>query len=200
MSPAVQVKLLRVLQEGEFEPLGGASVRADVRVVAATNRDLEEEVAKGTFREDLFYRLNVIVLSLPPLRQRAEDIPLLADHFLSFYAAQNGKTIEGLTVEASDLLSGYYWPGNVRELENVMERAVVLSRNKIIGVEDLPDKIRDEERCQSQISVAVGTPLEEVERRMIRETLRHTKGDKKLTARLLGIATRTIYRKLEAMD
>jgi len=200
MSPAVQVKLLRVLQEGEFEPLGGKTTRVDVRVLAATNRDLEEEVKRGTFREDLYYRLNVIIVGLPPLRQRPEDISLLADHFLSIYTARNGKRVDGITREAMERLNGYYWPGNVRELENVIERAVVLTRNTVIGEADLPERITDEERFQGQISVSVGTPLEEVERRLIIETLKHTRGDKKLAAQLLGVATRTIYRKLEAMD
>jgi two-component system response regulator HydG len=200
MSPAVQVKLLRVLQEGEFEPLGGKTTRVDVRVVAATNRDLEDEVAQGHFREDLYYRLNVIVVNLPPLRQRLEDVPLLADHFVSQFAARNEKQVDGISAEAMDLLTGYYWPGNVRELENVVERAVVLTRERVITPDDLPPQITDEERFQGQITVSIGTPLDEIELRMIRETLRYTKGDKKLAAQLLGIATRTIYRKLEALD
>jgi len=199
MSPAAQVKLLRVLQEGEFESLGGKTIQSDVRVVTATNRDLEDDVKRGVFREDLYYRLNVIVVNLPPLRQRLEDIPLLADHFLTMYAARNNKQIEGISPDALDLMTSYYWPGNVRELENVIERAVVLSRSSTIETGDLPSRISDEERYQGQITVSIGTPLEEMERRMIRETLRHTKGDKKLAARLLGIATRTIYRKLETL-
>ncbi len=200
MSPSVQVKLLRVLQEGEFEPLGGKTIGVDVRVVASTNRDLEEEVKRGNFREDLYYRLNVIVVNLPPLRQRLEDVSLLAGHFLTQYSARNSKEIDGISPRAMELMAGYFWPGNVRELENIIERAVVLTRNKIIDEADLPSRITDEERYQGQITVSVGTPLEEIERRMIKETLRHTKGDKKLTAQLLGIATRTIYRKLESMD
>ncbi len=199
MSPAAQVKLLRVLQEGEFESLGGKTIQSDVRVVTATNRDLEDDVKRGVFREDLYYRLNVIVVNLPPLRQRLEDIPLLADHFLTMYAARNNKQIEGISPDALDLMTSYYWPGNVRELENVIERAVVLSRSSTIETNDLPSRISDEERYQGQITISIGTPLEEMERRMIRETLRHTKGDKKLAARLLGIATRTIYRKLETL-
>ncbi|MDD5307755.1 MAG: sigma-54 dependent transcriptional regulator [Deltaproteobacteria bacterium] len=200
MSLAVQVKLLRVLQESEFEPLGGKTTRVDVRVIAATNRDLEEEVKRGSFREDLYYRLNVIVITLPPLRQRLDDVPLLADHFLNIHAARNGKDIRGIAPDAMDLLTSYYWPGNVRELENVIERAVVLTRGNTIAVADLPPRIADEERFQGQITVSIGTPLEEIERRMIRETLRYTKGDKRLAAQLLGIATRTIYRKLEALE
>ncbi|MDJ0763740.1 MAG: sigma-54 dependent transcriptional regulator [Myxococcota bacterium] len=200
MSPAVQVKLLRVLQEGEFEPLGGTTVKSDVRVVAATNRDLEEEVKRGSFREDLYYRLNVIVVNLPPLRQRLVDVPLLAEHFLSLYAMRNSKEIQAISNEAMELLTSYYWPGNVRELENVIERAVVLTREKVIGPSDLPSHVCKGERIQGQVTFSIGTPLSDIELSMIRETLRYTKGDKKLAAQLLGIAPRTIYRKLDAME
>ncbi|MCK9459242.1 MAG: sigma-54 dependent transcriptional regulator [Proteobacteria bacterium] len=200
MSLAVQVKLLRVLQEGEFEPLGGKTCRVDVRVLAATNRDLEEEVKRGGFREDLFYRLNVIVVHLPPLRHRLEDVPLLAEHFLVLHAARNGKQVDGIAPEAMELLAAYYWPGNVRELENVIERAVVLSRGRVLTPQDLPPRVAEEARVESNLTIAVGTPLEEVERRLIRETLRQTKGDKKQAAQLLGIATRTIYRKLDTLE
>jgi two-component system response regulator HydG len=200
MSPAVQVKLLRVLQEGEFEPLGGKTIRVDVRVVAATNRDLEDEVKRGSFREDLFYRLNVIVVHLPPLRHRIEDVPLLCEHFLGIYAARNGKQIDGIAPDAMSRLGAYYWPGNVRELENVIERAVVLSRGRVLTAQDLPPRVAEEARFETSVTVAIGTPLEEVERRLIRETLRQTKGDKKQAAQLLGIATRTIYRKLDTLE
>jgi two-component system, NtrC family, response regulator HydG len=200
MSAAVQVKLLRALQEREIEPLGGATRAVDVRVLAATNRELESEVERGNFREDLFYRLNVIVINLPPLRQRLDDVPLLIDLFINRYAQKNNKPIEGISKEATEVLSGYYWPGNVRELENVIERAVVLSRSPMLDVADLPPRIAAEERYQGQLSISIGTPLEEIELRVIRETLRHTRGDKKLAAQLLGIATRTIYRKLDALN
>ncbi|MBN2342077.1 MAG: sigma-54-dependent Fis family transcriptional regulator [Deltaproteobacteria bacterium] len=200
MTASVQVKLLRALQEREIEPLGGTNKAVDVRVLAATNRDLETEVERGNFREDLFYRLNVIIINMPPLRQRLDDVPLLVDLFINRYAAKNDKPIEGISNEALEILSGYYWPGNVRELENVIERAVVLSRNHILDVADLPSKISTEERYQGQLTISVGTPLEEIELRVIRETLRHTKGDKKMAAQLLGIATRTIYRKLDALN
>jgi two-component system response regulator HydG len=200
MSPAVQVKLLRVLQEGEFDPVGGKTMKTDVRVVAATNQDLEDEVQRGTFREDLFYRINVIVVNLPPLRQRLEDVPLLAEHFLSLHAARNNKEGIAISDEAMEMLSSYYWPGNVRELENAIERAVVLCKNHHIGKNDLPPSIIQGERFEGQLTFSIGTPLEEIELRMIKETLRHTKGDKKLAARLLGIAPRTIYRKLEVME
>jgi two-component system response regulator HydG len=199
ISLSVQVKLLRVLQESEFEPLGGKTEKADVRVIAATNRDLEEEVKRGGFREDLFYRLNVIVITLPPLRRRRDDIPLLAEHFLARHAARNGKNLAGFTKEALALLCGYCWPGNVRELENVVERAVVLCRGDVLGVEDLPERVAQGERLDGQLVFSLGSTLEEVELRMIRETLRHTGGDKKLAAQILGIAPRTIYRKLDLL-
>jgi two-component system response regulator HydG len=200
ISPQVQVKLLRVLQEGEFERLGGKTVKVDLRLVAATNKDLQAEVREGRFREDLFYRLNVITVYVPPLRDRSEDIPLLADHFLRRYTEKNNKPMAGFTHAAMERLSAYHWPGNVRELENVVERAVVLTKNQSIGEEDLPRDLFAalEVGDGRTISVAVGTPLEEVERRLIHETLKRTKGDKRLAAQLLGIATRTIYRRLES--
>ena len=200
LSPSVQVKLLRVLQEGEYEPLGGNTQRADVRIVAATNRDLIAEVAAGRFREDLFYRLNVIAITAPPLRARREDIPLLVDHFLGLYCAKNARARLHPTRGALDRLMGYSWPGNVRELENVIERAVVLSRGDVLGEDDLPDAIASAARAEpTQLAFEIGTPLEEIELRVIRETLRHTKGDKSLAAQLLGISTRTIYRKLDGV-
>ncbi len=197
LSPAIQVKLLRVLQEGEYEPVGGDTTRADVRVVAATNRELRVEIERGRFREDLFYRLNVIAITAPPLRARREDIPLLVDHFLGVYAAKNAKPRARLTERAMELLFDYPWPGNIRELENVVERAVVLSRSAILDEDLLPDVLRAEPgRPDGTISFAIGTPLEEVELRLIRETLKQTKGDKTAAAQLLGISSRTIYRKL----
>lgn len=199
LSPAVQVKLLRVLQEGEFEPLGGGTVRADVRIVTATNRDLAREVEAGRFREDLFYRLNVIALTAPPLRMRREDIPLLVDHFLGQYCAKNGRARLSVAREALERLVQYAWPGNVRELENVMERAAVLCQGAELREADLPEAVREHESSPDSLAFPVGTPLSEVERRLIRETLRHTAGDKSLAAQLLGISARTIYRKLEEM-
>jgi two-component system response regulator HydG len=204
--PHVQVKLLRVLQEGEIERLGGGGrpVPIDIRLVAATNKDLRREVREGRFREDLYYRLNVISVPIPPLRDRRDDIPLLVEHFIQVYRQKNGKAITGCTRRALELLSGYAWPGNVRELENAVERAVVLSRSSTIGEEDLPREVRNQTAAVDPLggatrvlSFPIGTPLEEVERQAIHETLRHTRGDKRLAAQLLGIATRTIYRKLE---
>ncbi len=198
LSASVQVKLLRVLQEGEYEPVGGDTQRADVRIVAATNRDLRTEVAAGRFREDLFYRLNVIAITAPPLRARREDIPLLVDHFLGVYCAKNGRARLEVSREVVQALMDYDWPGNVRELENAIERAVVLCRTSVLSEEDLPDVIAEASSpVPAVLSVPVGTSLDEVERRLIRETLRHTRGDKSLAAQLLGISTRTIYRKLD---
>ena len=193
----VQVKLLRVLQEAEFERVGGTrTIGVDVRIVAATNKHIEEEVRAGRFREDLFYRLNVINIRLPPLRDRKDDVPLLAHHFLKIYADKNAKAIAGITREASELLMGWDWPGNVRELENAMERAVVLCRGDAIGVDDLPPQVRTGTADRKVLHIPIGTPLEDIERTVIRETLAHTRGDKRLAAQLLGIATRTIYRKI----
>ena len=201
---SVQVKLLRVLQEGEIERLGGKSQKIDIRLVAATNKDLRRAVAEGRFREDLYYRLNVIAVNVPPLRDRRDDVPLLVDHFLSRFREKNQKAVTGCTRAALDVLCEYSWPGNVRELENAMERAVVLTKNTVIDVDDLPREVRGAPPLGLNggsghaLSFEIGTPLEEIELRVIHETLRHTKGDKRLAAQLLGIATRTIYRKLDA--
>jgi two-component system response regulator HydG len=209
LSLGVQVKLLRFLQEGEIERLGGTSpVKVDSRVVAATNRDLASAVQSGKFREDLYYRLNVIQVILPPLRERLEDIPLLADHFVGKYAAKNGKQFSGITPSALEALEAYPWPGNVRELEHAIERAVVLSSGSEIDIDALPQPVLQAARGGPRapipaalegrtLSIPLGTTMEEIELRVIRETLRHTKGDKNLAAQLLGIAARTIYRKLD---
>ncbi|MFO0759921.1 MAG: sigma-54 dependent transcriptional regulator [Byssovorax sp.] len=201
LSPSVQVKLLRVLQEGEYEPVGGDTVRADVRIVAATNKDLRAEVQQNRFREDLFYRLNVIAITAPPLRARREDIPLLVDHFFGVYCAKNHRARLTAPREVLQLLTDYSWPGNVRELENVIERAVVLCKGDKISEEDLPEQVRQGQGAEpSTLTFSVGTPLDEVERRLIRETLRHARGDKSVAAQLLGISTRTIYRKLGELE
>jgi two-component system, NtrC family, response regulator HydG len=207
ISRHVQVKLLRVLQEGEIERLGssGKSRRIDVRVVAATNVNLGEEVKAGRFREDLYYRLNVIPVSVPPLRDRRDDISLLAQHFVQVYAEKNGKAISGCSPAAIERLTEYGWPGNVRELENAIERAVVLTRagHTVIDEDALPREIRDASpgtASATSLTFPIGMPLAEIEMRVIHETLRHTRGDKRLTAKLLGIATRTIYRRLEQTD
>jgi two-component system response regulator HydG len=203
-SAAVQVRLLRALQEGQIERVGGeGTVSVDVRVVAATNRNLGEDVKAGRFREDLFYRLNVIQIHLPALRDRYGDVLLLAQHFLEKYADKNRKKVLGLSEAALKVLDGYAWPGNVRELENTIERAVVLCRGEVIGVENLPESMVSAaaasppgERERERITVPLGMPLEEVEELLIRETLKRTGGDKKMAARLLGVHARTIHRKL----
>ncbi|HEY3500951.1 MAG TPA: sigma-54 dependent transcriptional regulator [Polyangiaceae bacterium] len=197
LSPAVQVKILRVLQEGEYEPVGGNTVKSDARIIAATNRDLAAEVEAGRFREDLFYRLNVIALTAPPLRSRREDVPLLVDHFLGIYCTKNGRPRLSVPREVLARLSDYAWPGNVRELENVVERAAVLCRGDVLRLEDLPDAVAQAiAPPPGALTFPIGTPLDEVEMRMIRETLKHTQGDKPLAAQLLRISARTIYRKL----
>jgi len=199
MSMASQVKLLRVLQEGQFERVGGTTtLSVDIRLIAATNRDLERAVAQRSFREDLFYRLNVIPIQLPPLRERADDVPLLAAHFVKIYREKNHKAVKGISDAALAALTAYRWPGNIRELENTMERAVVLCRTDHVGLDDLPQHMQPEGHGgPRQLVFPMGTPLREIEKTAIRETLRHTSGDKKLAARLLGIAARTIYRRLE---
>jgi DNA-binding NtrC family response regulator len=198
LTPAVQVKLLRVLQEGEFEPIGGDTIRADVRVVAATNRDLQSEVEAGRFREDLYYRLNVIAITAPPLRNRREDIPLLVDHFLGVYCRKNGRERLRVAPDALAKLCDYNFPGNVRELENLVERSAVLCRTETLELSDLPESVaKAAHRPAGELVFAVGTPLDEVEQRLLRATLEHTGGDKALAAQLLGISTRTIYRKLD---
>jgi len=202
-SPAVQVRLLRVLQEGEFERVGGQEVvPVDVRVIAATHRNLQEDVATGRFREDLFYRLHVIKVELPALRDRHGDVALLAQHFLHRFAEKNAKRVAGFSEAALKALDAHDWPGNVRELENTIERAVVLCRSEVIGIEDLPQALADNVGAKGRaevdgIFVPFGTPLAEIEKRVIHETLERTGGDKKIAARLLGIAARTIYRKLD---
>src|SRR6185295_5268763 len=142
-SPLLQMKLLRILQDKEFEPVGGnETIQADVRVVLATNLDLAHEVEKGNFRRDLYYRINVVSIHMPPIRERVSDVPMLAEHFLTRFAKENGKAIKGFDEVAADLLLRYTWPGNVRELENCIERAVVLTRNEILTPDDLPPQMR----------------------------------------------------------
>jgi two-component system response regulator HydG len=197
--PAVQVKLLRVLQEGEIERLGGTrTLRCDVRVIAASNRNLEEEVREKRFREDLFYRLNVVTITVPPLRARRDDIPALASHFVRTCAAKNQKALSGFDDEAMKILTDYGWPGNVRELENVVERAVVLAKGGVLGAGDLPETLRGGPAAEGdRVPIPIGMPLDEVEALLIRETLKRTGNDKTLAAKMLGIAVRTIYRKTE---
>jgi two-component system response regulator HydG len=207
MTLAVQVKLLRFLQDGVLERVGGTEpLRVDVRVVAATNRDLAAEVKAGRFREDLFYRLDVVSVRLPPLRDRREDVLALASFFLRRFTEKVPKQVTGFTPAAAAALERYGWPGNVRELQHAVERAVILGRGELLEVDDLPEAIRSAAGSSGEpalvpggggIFIPLGTPMDEVERLVIRRTLEQTKGDKNLAAQILGIAARTIYRKLD---
>jgi DNA-binding NtrC family response regulator len=169
-------------------------------VIAAANRDLEEEVATGRFRKDLFYRLNVIHMTIPPLRDRVEDIPLLALHFLDKFCLENDRPPMGFRPEVMEALKSYYWPGNIRELQNVLERAVALCTSNMVEMDDLPDEIRRHSPEDDKIVLPVGSSMNEIERQAILQTLRKTGGDKELAARLLGIGLATLYRRLKEMD
>ena len=198
MPLATQVKLLRALQEREIIPVGGTSpIKVDCRLVAATNVDLEREVAEGRFRADLFFRLNVIPLRMPALRQRRDDIPLLVDHFLKRHA--KGGVMKTVDKDAIELLMKYDWPGNVRELENVMERAMILDEGGVIGSDDLPDKIRFGHGQKGTLVIdSPNMTLEELEREYILKVLHYTRWQKKKSSELLGINASTLYRKLLA--
>jgi two-component system response regulator HydG len=201
MSLAMQVKLLRVLQEREITRVGGEEViNVDVRLIAATNKDLLQEIEDGRFREDLFYRLNVVTLNMPPLRERREDVPLLAKHFLEMFSEKNRKTIKGFTPQAMDQLVRYDWPGNVRELMNAAERGVVLASSEYLDEKDLPIVLRDEATVgEAPLEQAIlgDLPLEEVEKASILKTLELTGGNKSEAARRLGITRRTLHKKLK---
>ena len=200
MTPTTQTKILRVLQEREFEPLGSTqAVKVDTRVIAATNKNLLEEIEQGNFREDLYYRLNVVTLQVPSLRERRDDISLLADFFLKQYAEKNRRLIKGFTPRAMDLLMRHSWPGNVRELENVVERAVIMARGDLISQAELPDTIRglDVEMEKPEMDLSSGRSLKEVERDMILRTLEDTGGNRTRTAEILGISRRTLQLKLK---
>jgi two-component system response regulator HydG len=212
MSPTLQVKLLRFLQDGVLERVGGTEpIRVDVRIVAATNKDLAQEVKAGRFREDLFYRLDVVSVRLPPLRERRGDVPPLAHAFLRRAAHRHERPVARFTPAALAALERYEWPGNVRELLHAVERGVILARGEAIDVADLSEPVRAGAAAGAAAAataasgpggapalvVPLGTPLEEIERLVIRETLRHARGDKSLAAQILGIAARTIYRKLD---
>jgi two-component system response regulator HydG len=202
LSLVTQPKILRVLQEGEFERLGGTrTIQVDVRIVAATNQDLADMVKDKRFREDLYYRLNVITVRVPPLRERHEDIRVLAQHYLRVYAAKNGRKLDGFSNEALERLESYAWPGNVRELENLIERTVLLARKDRIDAEDLPEEVAGVKRPpRDAILELVGTPLADIEQRLLDETLRITGGNKTQAAKLLGIDVRTVARKLERRE
>jgi len=201
MSVAMQAKLLRVLQEKEIQRVGGEEVlKVDVRVMAATNKDLKKEIEAGRFREDLYYRLNVVTLAVPALKERREDIPLLAQHFLETFAEKNRKHIKGFTPQAMDRLVRYNWPGNVRELMNAIERGVILCRGEYIAENDFPLSLRQAEVPeleQVRDGLPADLPLEEVEKVTILNTLESAGGNKSETARRLGITRRTLHKKLK---
>jgi DNA-binding NtrC family response regulator len=215
MSLSAQVRLLRVLQDGEFTRVGGNEViKTDVRVLAASNVDLKRAVELGTFRQDLFYRLSVFPITLPPLRERPEDIHPLVIHFIEHYKQKTGRFIAGISKDALQALITYDWPGNVRELENAIERAVIIASGRQIELEDLPEAIskmalRERDRVKVErakaasegrtttFEVTVPSSMEEIERQAIEATLDYTEGDKSHAARALGIGRKTLYRKLE---
>jgi len=191
MSANIQVHLLRVLEEKEFTRVGGNEpIKVDVRVISATNKDLKRAIAAGEFREDLYYRLNVVTIELPPLRERKEDVPLLAQHFLNKFALENQKEITGFSPEATEFLLGYDWPGNVRELENAIERAVILAKDSLITVADLP-----QENISLARSAPIGKKLKEAEKNHILNVLSETGGNYSEAARILGITRMTLYNK-----
>ena len=193
----VQIKILRVLQDKRFERVGGEeTLEVDVRVIAATNRDLEAEIAAGRFREDLYYRLNVVHIHVPPLRDRRDDIPLLITAFLQEFAKENGKTIEGIDSRARSALYKFDWPGNIRQLRNCLESAVVMSSGPIIKLEDLPPSIAGSSQADI-IEVPAGIPMAEAEKMLILQNLAINKGNKTKTADILGIGRKTLHRKLD---
>ena len=192
-----QVKLLRVLQEREFERVGGEkTISVDVRVIAATNRDLKEEVRKGNFREDLYFRLAVVEIGVPPLRERKEDIDLLSLSFVKEVAKENGRDIDGISPHARKALFSYSWPGNIRELKNCMESAVVMAKGKTIEYDDLPSHIRGESEKEKSISLDLPITMEDAEKAIILETISFAGGNKTKAAEILGIGRKTLHRKL----
>jgi transcriptional regulator with PAS, ATPase and Fis domain len=199
--PSTQIKLLRVLQEGEFERVGGnKTIRVNIRIIAASNRDLQEAVKGGGFREDLYYRLNVVNIKLPPLRDRRDDIPFLINFFIEKYNQRYHMKVKGVSQKAMNLLTDYEWTGNVRELENSIESILVINSPEVIDIKHLPQEMRDFKEKPEVIPIKIGTPLEEVEKEMLIQTLRATKGNKRKAAQLLGINVRTIHRKMGEIE
>ena len=196
INQTTQIKLLRVLQERTFERVGGEeTIEVDVRVVAATNRNIEEEVKAGRFREDLYYRLNVVRLQVPPLRERKDDIPLLMDSFLKRFSEENSKSILGFENRARQALYRYDWPGNIRELQNCIESAVVMCSGKEISIEDLPPTI-SRFSGEGSISIPMGLSLDDAEKIIIKENLAFNNGNKTKTAEILGIERKTLAKKI----
>lgn len=218
MSPQAQVRLLRVLQDGEITRLGGKEIiKVDVRVIAATNKDLEEAIENGTFRKDLYYRLSVFPISLPPLRERREDIHLLLVHFLDRYKEKTGRFVSGISRDALNAMLNYDWPGNVRELENAVERAIIIASGRQIELDDLPDAVQRSagftpspvrrgrrpigaDGGKLLMDIELPAPIEDIEKQVIEATLALTDGDKSQAARMLNISRKTLYRKLEQFE
>ena len=199
--PSTQIKLLRVLQEGEFERVGGnKTIKVNIRIIAASNRDLHEAVKGGVFREDLYYRLNVVNIKLPTLKDRRDDIPFLVNFFIEKYNQKYHMKVKGISQKAMNLLTNYEWTGNVRELENTIESILVINSPGVIDIQHLPQEIRDIKQRPEVIPIKIGTPLEEVAKEMLIQTLRATKGNKRKAAQLLGINVRTIHRKMEEIQ
>lgn len=200
IDPSTQIKLLRVLQEREFEKVGGEkTIKTDVRVIAATNRDLEMEIREGRFREDLYYRLNVVRLEVPPLRERKEDLFLLATEFLARFAKENSKEIEGFSNDAKSAISNYDWPGNIRELQNCVESAVVMCRNNLIELSDLPSSVSKAKK-ENSIEIEIGTTMDEAEKKIILSTVAFCKGNKSKAADVLGLGRKTVIRKIQEYE
>jgi transcriptional regulator with PAS, ATPase and Fis domain len=198
LSLSMQSKLLRFLQEHEIKKVGGTeSIKVDVRIIAATNQPLEPLVKSGKFREDLFDRLNVVAITLPPLRERKEDIPFLANHFLQKFSQENHKNISHLSPEALEILIRYSWPGNVRELEHTIERAVIFSIHPMLLPEDLPRKIFEQSKAPESLIPEKPLSLRELEKRYVLKVLQETGGNKKKASEILGIDRVTLYRILE---
>ncbi len=200
MSPATQVKLLRVLQEREFERVGGSkTVKVDVRIITATNKDLKEQVREGRFREDLFYRLNVVTIDIPALRERMEDLPLLVDAFVKEFSLENNKIVEGVSPEVLKAFHSYSWPGNVRELRNTIETMVVLTRNRTLQLEDIPTDLLSGQGTAPRSKQPIAMNVHEAEKSLIERALETARNNKSKAAEILGMSRRTLHRKLKSM-
>ncbi len=196
INPSVQVKILRVLQEKKFERVGGEeTLQVDTRIISATNKDLRQEIETGRFREDLYYRLNVVNIDVPPLRERKEDIPLLVSAFIKEFARENNKAVEGIDPKARSVLYNYSWPGNIRELRNCIESATVMCKGNIIQIDDLPPSVAGDSDT-NYIKISLGSKLSDAEEEIIRSTLNANKGNKSKTAEVLGIGRKTLHRKI----
>jgi Nif-specific regulatory protein len=200
VQPATQVKLLRVLQEREFERLGGTEpIKVNVRLIAATNKDMEKAIADGAFREDLFYRLNVFAIFIPPLRERKPDVLLLADHFLERFASEHGKDIRRISTPAIDMLTAYHWPGNVRELQNVIERAVLVCDGLVLHAHHLPPTLQTAEASGTTMSVSLGDAMDAYERDLLQDALKSARGNRAKAARLLRTTDRIFNYKVRRL-